>query len=301
VKTKCLLIACSFFLLIPSLVLARTWKDKTGRIIDGKFVRVTGDSVVILLRSNKPLMVPLDLLSDEDVEYVRSQSKKSNPKDDASPKKSENPFEETEQKSRTSAKTSQASSEKAAASGSENDSSERTWVDANGNQLVAKFEYVEGTMVALSKKGVIKKYPIIMFSVSDRQYIIREMQNNHGEANPADRPDNNSPANMASNASPPALPISAQQQNAFSRSQEIIQKMEADRAARQSQMDAEMERLRQQSQLASSVQPTANPQPMPNQPGQPPVAFQPMGGTPTPQYTEVRVMLCSKCQKGSSC
>ena len=242
-------------------------------------------------------MVPLDILSDEDVEYVRSQTKKPNSKDDVSlkkddvsPKKSENPFEETEQKAQTSTTTPKASSEKVAASDSGNNSADRTWEDANGNKLVAKFEYVEGVMVALSKKGVIKKYPIIMFSESDREYIVRQMQNNLGGANPADRPANNSPANQASNAPPPASPISAHQQSAFSRSQEIIQKMEADRAARQAQMeadrqarqaqmDAEMERLRQQSQLAAGTQPTASPQPVPSQP---PAAFQPMGGIPNP-------------------
>jgi ribosomal protein L40E len=53
---------------------ARVWTDKLGRQTEAKFIRISGDDVV-LQKGAKPLIIPLAQLSDEDQEYVKSLAK----------------------------------------------------------------------------------------------------------------------------------------------------------------------------------------------------------------------------------
>ena len=54
----------------PDLAQARTWTAKTGQTIDGEFVKLEGDTVSIKLPDGRLAQIKLDLLSEEDQQFV---------------------------------------------------------------------------------------------------------------------------------------------------------------------------------------------------------------------------------------
>ena len=61
---------------------ARTWTAKTGQTMDGEFVKLEDETVSIQLKNEKSAKIKLDLLSDEDRQFVLDATKE---KDDDSP------------------------------------------------------------------------------------------------------------------------------------------------------------------------------------------------------------------------
>ena len=53
---------------------ARTWTDRSGRVMEATFVRVLGGNVVLKLRSGKIASVPLAALIEEDQNFIREQA-----------------------------------------------------------------------------------------------------------------------------------------------------------------------------------------------------------------------------------
>ena len=80
---------------------ARTWTAKTGHTINGEFVKLEGETVLIQLPDGKLAKIKLDLLLDENQQFVQNATKK---KDDDSPfiidDASPTPAKETMEKSR---------------------------------------------------------------------------------------------------------------------------------------------------------------------------------------------------------
>ena len=137
----------------------RPWTDRHGRVIEAKFVRLNGDSVV-LLKGNKPVMIPLSTLSDADQEYVRQQvSGKAKPKDD------EKDPPDAEAKPGDPEKKAEKPATPPLAEG------ERLWTDIRGKTLAAKFVRVEGGIVYLSHNGQERPYPVAGFGAEDRAHI----------------------------------------------------------------------------------------------------------------------------------
>src|SRR5690349_12962311 len=68
-STACLLLT----LLLGANDFVRTWTDTTGRTLEGSFVRVDGDQVVIKMEERE-VSVPLDRLSLTDRNFARAQA-----------------------------------------------------------------------------------------------------------------------------------------------------------------------------------------------------------------------------------
>jgi len=82
-----------FILLLITLTVsaeARTWTAKTGQTVDGEFVKLEGETVVIQLSSDRQARIKLDLLSDTDQQFVQNATKKG---DGDSPFIEESPFQ----------------------------------------------------------------------------------------------------------------------------------------------------------------------------------------------------------------
>jgi hypothetical protein len=159
----------------------RTWTNRSGQTMQGKYTRLFSN-IVVIGRGSVFVKAPLEELSDEDQAYVLEQVKQEpkrnrgkngntpagkSPSPDTkkkAPKENDpdNPFPDEDEGPDASA---------GAADKTAKSYPERIWVDTSGNHLAAKFVRAEGDQVVLDAGGEVRSFPLFGFSETDREYL----------------------------------------------------------------------------------------------------------------------------------
>lgn len=248
---------------------ARTWTNRDGKSTEATFVRINGTTVV-LLRGNKPLLIPITDLSDADQEYVREQviaGRKKSPKRDPSDVGAESPAE-PHGKPAAPPEGSQPSMETI------DPTALRTWTDIQGEQVQGQFVRRQGSMVLLTVNGEQRQYPVSGFCDADRQFIERAAAMVAAAAPPPSSPPS---------SSPPSSPHPTPHHDSSSPTHASLPPPQLSRHAMRSQN-------RPPPVLASEPRQTFAPSP-------PPEVVQPTPSPFVPQYVEEEVMQCMSCNK----